>query len=117
MVIETLFEMGQQKENQIAFMGDRRAFATDILRDIKDILPDLIRLEPAMDINEAARFLKCSPRHLETLVADGLVPFQNIGIPGCRRTLRFYKHDLAAWAGTEGMETRAEREIISRGKK
>ncbi len=49
------------------------------------------------DVEDVARELKCSPRHIRRLVAEGSIPFSKVG-----RLLRFHPTRVREWFSKGG---------------
>ena len=83
-------------ETQTAFIGDRAALVRELAAELSKAL-QAQPIEPAMNVKEAADFLKISPDQVRELAERGLIPAFNAALPGSTvRHWRFFKHQLAS---------------------
>lgn len=82
-------------ETQTAFIGDRAALVRELAAELSKAL-QAQPIEPAMNVKEAADFLKISPDQVRELAERGLIPAFKTSLPGKPNHWRFWKHQLAA---------------------
>ena len=82
-------------ETQTAFIGDRQALVRELAAELSKAL-QAQPIEPAMNVKEAADFLKISPDQVRELAERGLIPAFKTSLPGKPNHWRFWKHQLAA---------------------
>ena len=81
--------MGQTKESQIAFMGDRRAFALEMVEEMRPILLEMLREFQRADgemlrVKEAAKILKMSEANVRRAIEEGRLPAEDWRAEGAR---------------------------------
>jgi hypothetical protein len=78
-----------------ALIGDPRALARALAAELLKEL-QLHTIEPAMNVTEAAAFLKISADQVRELAELGKIPAFNAATPGSTaKHWRFWKHQLA----------------------
>lgn len=83
-------------ETQTAFIGDRAALVRELAAELRSALQPQ-NFEPAMNVTEAAAFLKISADQVRELAERGIIPAFNAALPGSNaKHWRFWKHQLAA---------------------
>lgn len=93
---------------------DRTEEILDRLTRIEKLVADPRRDSPWLDISAASAFVGCGKTKMRELVDEGSIPAANIGLDGCRRSLRIHRRDLDRWMkfGSKRRLTKSEREEL-----
>lgn len=86
---------------QFVFVGDPATLALHIAAAMREEADRFLKVEPALNLREAAEFLHCTPAHLSANVDRLKIPYRNIGSEE-RRILVFSRRALDKWLAEGG---------------